>query len=183
VWTVLGVGAFVFMILMRDPGQLQDLPKIPEQFLYLMGISAAGYLGGKLARKPGPIIEEITAGADGPTLEIRGRNLSMDASFKLDDRDLARSMLEPLKPESPNSLLIPGEREEQPDFVKSLTLKIKESALTTSGKLDWSSWLKSSHQFAIINPDGQKATWIYPQNANGQTLFSAGRTQNKEQAG
>jgi len=61
VWTVLGVLAFVFLTVMQGPSQFQDLPRIPEGFLYLMGASSSGYLGGKLARKPGPIIDSIVA--------------------------------------------------------------------------------------------------------------------------
>lgn len=32
---------------------------MPERLLYLMGLSSAGYLGGKMARKAGPVINEI----------------------------------------------------------------------------------------------------------------------------
>ena len=33
---------------------------VPTGMLYLMGLSSVGYLGGKLARKPGPVINEIS---------------------------------------------------------------------------------------------------------------------------
>src|SRR5262249_46161313 len=56
VWTIIGVIAFIALTLSIEPGHIKDLPPIPEKFLYLMGISSFGYLGGKLARKPGPVI-------------------------------------------------------------------------------------------------------------------------------
>src|SRR5207302_7513248 len=37
-----------------------SLPEIPQNFLYLMGVSSAGYLGGKLVRKPGPVIKTLS---------------------------------------------------------------------------------------------------------------------------
>ena len=85
--------AFIFLIVIRDPGQIQDLPKIPEGFLYLMGISSFGYLGGKLARKPGPIIDEILAEKSSLKLTIKGRNLSKDAMFRIDSDDLTADLL------------------------------------------------------------------------------------------
>lgn len=59
-WTLFGVGAFFVAVLQQGPGTISELPAVPERLLYLMGISSAGYLGGKLARKPGPVINEIS---------------------------------------------------------------------------------------------------------------------------
>lgn len=59
-WTLFGVGAFFVAALDQAPGVIKELPAVPERLLYLMGISSAGYLGGKLARKPGPVINEIS---------------------------------------------------------------------------------------------------------------------------
>jgi hypothetical protein len=59
-WTLFGVGAFFVAVLEQGPGTISELPAVPERLLYLMGISSAGYLGGKLARKAGPVINEVT---------------------------------------------------------------------------------------------------------------------------
>jgi hypothetical protein len=59
-WTILGVSAFFFAVLQLEPGTITDLPAVPERLLVLMGISSAGYLGGKMARKPGPVINELS---------------------------------------------------------------------------------------------------------------------------
>lgn len=60
VWTLLGVAIFCVSVLKRDPGAIQGLDPVPAGMLSIMGLSAAGYLGGKFARKPGPIINEIS---------------------------------------------------------------------------------------------------------------------------
>ncbi len=65
-WTFLGVGAFIIAALGQSPGEIQTLPTVPERLLYLMGLSSAGYLGGKLARKAGPVINEISVSPTGP---------------------------------------------------------------------------------------------------------------------
>jgi hypothetical protein len=59
VWTVLGVGIFCVSVLKYSPGDLGALDTIPETLLIMGGLSAFGYLGGKLARKPGPVVDEI----------------------------------------------------------------------------------------------------------------------------
>jgi hypothetical protein len=65
-WTFLGVGAFIIAALGQSPGEIQTLPTVPERLLYLMGLSSAGYLGGKLARKAGPVINEISVSPTSP---------------------------------------------------------------------------------------------------------------------
>jgi hypothetical protein len=62
-----------------------------------MGISAAGYLGGKVVRLPGPVIQQLlvsaaplTRDAQGKeqpvklTIDMKGENLSTDAVIKID---------------------------------------------------------------------------------------------------
>lgn len=60
VWTILGAGIFCLSVLKYAPGVIEDLDPVPTGMLTIMGLSAAGYLGGKLARKPGPVINEIS---------------------------------------------------------------------------------------------------------------------------
>ena len=95
VWTVLGALTFLFLIVSSDPSGIQGLPSIPAGFLQLMGISSFGYLAGKLARKPGPIINDIAAAVNASTpkltrlkLTLTGRKLSRTASFKIDDIEM-----------------------------------------------------------------------------------------------
>jgi len=60
VWTILGVGAFCLAVVQHSPGSIKELDKVPDALMYLMGLSSMGYLGGKLARKPGPIVNEMS---------------------------------------------------------------------------------------------------------------------------
>jgi hypothetical protein len=84
VWTILGVIAFPFLIAAQSPAQFQEIPKIPDGLLYLMGASSAGYLGGKIARKPGPVIDSIVVQQGSLVLDIFGRCLSRNASFAIE---------------------------------------------------------------------------------------------------
>jgi hypothetical protein len=65
-WTLFGVGAFIVTTLGQPPAMIQDLPTVPDHLLYMMGLSSAGYLGGKLARKPGPVVNEISVSPGDP---------------------------------------------------------------------------------------------------------------------
>lgn len=162
IWTVIGVFAFLFLVVLQDPGTIKDLPKVPDRFMELMGVSAAGYLGGKLARKPGPVIDEIIANNGSLKLTIRGRNLSQDASFRIGDDDLTSDKIAPPDIETVSTLdrTKPGkpailEKDSQSDdatMAKALELTIIEPKLE---------WLASETTLTIINPDGQRATWPY----------------------
>ena len=60
VWTTLGVFGFCLATLRADPWDITTLPQVGTGLMYLMGLSSLGYLGGKLARKPGPVLSEIS---------------------------------------------------------------------------------------------------------------------------
>jgi hypothetical protein len=147
VWTIVGVFTFLFLVVFSDPANITDLPQIPDGFLALMGISSFGYLGGKLARKPGPIMDEIAASIGSLILEIRGRKLSRTASFKIDNVDLTLS----------DTIVtgIEADDNSQPsDLFKTLTLKIAEPEPNHQ-------FVGVRHNFKLINPDGQEAEWFY----------------------
>jgi hypothetical protein len=59
VWTILGVTVFCISVLGHQPGFIKDLDPVPTGILYMMGLSSIGYLGGKLARKGGPLLNDI----------------------------------------------------------------------------------------------------------------------------
>ncbi len=150
IWTIVGVVWFLVLISLQDPGNIETLPTIPQGFLQLMGISAAGYLGGKLARKPGPVIDEIVPSSSTPgalSLKLRGRNLSSDASLMIGDANLIPDF-------SPNKP-VPMEREEQgseQSMAKTLAVDIPNPK---------PEWLKGERVLTLVNPDGQKAMWPF----------------------
>jgi hypothetical protein len=93
VWTVLGVIGFIGATLAQDPAAVSEPPKIPENFLPLMGVSSLGYLAGKVVRKPGPIIKQLLpqppyrAAAPPPAgIRIVGENLSPRAQVWVNTR-------------------------------------------------------------------------------------------------
>jgi len=91
VWTVIACLGFVALILMQDPSTVKEFPSFPNGLLYVMGVSAAGYLGGKAARNPGPILKQVTVSAQGQDLKVTllGSNLDKKASFRIDGTEQA----------------------------------------------------------------------------------------------
>jgi hypothetical protein len=153
IWTLVGVFTFLFLVIFSDPTNVSDLPRIPEGFLALMGVSSFGYLGGKLARKPGPIIDDITASLGSLTLKINGRKLSTRASFNIDGTDVSSGLV------TVNGTDPDGAQTDE--LFKTLTLVIAEPAAR---------WQQTGrHEFTVTNPDGQNAQCFYRlgiQNAN-----------------
>jgi hypothetical protein len=49
-WTIIGGTAFLGFAFSVAPETINNLPSVPNGFLELMGVSAAGYVGGKVAR-------------------------------------------------------------------------------------------------------------------------------------
>jgi hypothetical protein len=111
IWTIIGAVGFLMVVLNLDPRVLKDLPDVPSSILSISGLSAFGYLGGKLARDPGPVVSEVMvsmgpdpeatatgglaavaapavapAAASSGTfglMRLRGRMLSRDANFRV----------------------------------------------------------------------------------------------------
>jgi len=154
VWTLLGSAYFLFLTLSIDPAAIKDLPAIPQRMIDIMGLSAGGYLAGKFARRPGPVIDDIGAAVPGDgslTLTVRGRILSEAADFKIDDDDVGAACFQNM-----NYRPVIQEREDEtkPDVTgKILILTIAKP----SGK--WKT--QGDHMFTISNPDGQKASWPF----------------------
>jgi hypothetical protein len=157
IWTMLGAVTFLFMTLSSDPATLHDLPKIPESFLQLMGISSLGYLGGKLARKPGPVIDAIVPKpVAGPpptlTLAISGQKLSRDASLRVDDSDIP--VVATPDAVKTSAVLDESVKEEQGEFYRKLVFTIHKP------HSDWVE-LKKGHKVTVTNSDGKAASWTY----------------------
>jgi len=81
VWTLIGAAGFVIATAQIDPRTLVELPSVPESILAISGVSAFGYLGGKLARNAGPVINEvmITKGADPDFKAAAGTDAAQNA--------------------------------------------------------------------------------------------------------
>ena len=156
VWTVIGCLGFLAIILSQDPAALTQLPDVNGTFLTLMGISAAGYLAGKLVRDPGPIIQLLTITEVVPAaapnhavmqLEIKGQNLSDQAVVTVDNEELP-----------PNKFTIVG-KTKQDATSNAPWFSVVEVTLLEAEK-----YLTGSHLIYLINDDGQSATETFPVN-------------------
>lgn len=90
VWTLIACIGFIALLLMQDPATLNGFPNFPPGLLYVMGVSAGGYLGGKAVRGGGPILKQVNVGpaaAPAPPTDLSvtlvGENLDKDATFRI----------------------------------------------------------------------------------------------------
>lgn len=152
-WTIVSSGGVLALILASDPATVNELPKLPDGLIYLMGLSSAGYLGGKLVRGPGPSVRSldvIRKAVDdkgvGPVLQfmLTGDNLHADASFQLDDEHIpvAQVKTDAKTPE-------PGGN---PKMCSALGVVITKVA---------NRYFDGTHTLTITNPDSQAAVVRY----------------------
>ena len=59
VWTLVACLGFLALLVSQNPATIVGFPNFPDSLLYVMGVSAGGYLGGKLVRAAGPVIRNI----------------------------------------------------------------------------------------------------------------------------
>ena len=153
VWTLVACIGFLALLVSQDPATIDGFPSFPQGLLYVMGVSAGGYLGGKLARPSGPVIRNIalaTGNAGSPTgvrtvITIQGENLSKEGDFFID-----RKLL-PIVPDAREKLLTgtPQDQASDRSFCSELKITIDPAA-----GLDLSI---GDHEFRIMNKDGQFA--------------------------
>jgi hypothetical protein len=175
-WTGIAIGTFLLNVFMVDPMILGDLPVVPDGLLALSGVSAGGYLGGKLARGPGPVIDEVMlrqlpplpvvppvpAGAPAPApplapapakweVLVTGRYLGIDASFEVDGKPITRLLASSHEDRRAHVLTLEHRDDER--FAKSLTLRLTELPPA------WQNPSPNTKQtLTIANSDGQRAT-------------------------
>lgn len=154
VWTIVGISTFLSIVFLTSPATINDLPRIPDGFLQLMGISSAGYLAGKMVRKAGPAISAIGPSADGGKLilQITGSALSESATFSIGDSDI------------PTEKIQRGDGKNLPEVVQK-DETASEGAMARILKLTINapdpSWFGTDRTLTIRNPDAQKAVSKY----------------------
>lgn len=166
-WTLIGICVYSITVLSQNPGIISDLPTIPAGFLQLSGVSSVGYLGGKLARKPGPVINTVDKPShDGGflILTLNGHNLSRDASFTLVDSHDKVIYL-------PQTIGIAGSQEEQDKTKARVKITEQEPGDSTMGRKltiqipstpeQWTFRESEPYSITLINPDTQVAAWRF----------------------
>lgn len=153
VWTLVACLGFLALLVSQDPATIDGFPSFPQGLLYVMGVSAGGYLGGKLARPAGPVIRNIalaTGNAGSPpgvrtVITIQGENLSKEGDFFID-----RKLL-PIVPDAREKLLTGTPQDQATDRSFCSELKI---TIDPAAGLDLRI---GDHEFRIMNKDGQFA--------------------------
>ncbi len=150
IWTIVGCLGYVYLVVRSDPFQLTELPSLPDNFLYLMGVSSAGYLGGKLVRKPGPIIKTLSVGtvtqraAGVPasmTINLKGENLDPKANVKVDDESLRGDLLS-----------ITGRPDAQSQFCTEVTVTLRDAE----------KYIEGSHTLTFVTPTHKLLASVFP---------------------
>ncbi|HEY0349864.1 MAG TPA: hypothetical protein VGC60_17085 [Pyrinomonadaceae bacterium] len=173
-WTIVSSMGVLVLILASDPVTVTQLPKLPDGMLYLMGLSSAGYLGGKLVRGPGPSIRSVDVGkidnavvlapGDQPAqpalraLEatITGDNLSASATFQLDDEKIPADQV---------SIVAKTDDVQNSQFLSMLKVQLREVA---------DRYFDGPHVLRIMNPDGQGAEITYGTKITSTTRVGEG---------
>jgi hypothetical protein len=164
VWTVLGVGVYLVVVIFQNPAEIKGLPTIPNGFLQLSGISSLGYLGGKLARKPGPAISSIfnvsyDSSSQILTLDLQGEHLSEDATFKI-EKNGGQYLLSPKDVNVKTSIKTKQADATDPKLASVLGLEIA-SPQNAWPKLKMPAGKEEPYELTIYNPDGQFAVWNF----------------------
>jgi hypothetical protein len=160
-WTAVGIFTFLTIVFKSDPFTLSGLPDVPPGFLQLMGISSAGYLAGKLARKAGPVITAFSVTSVDPIdydppahpqppapqpvlkVNIKGQNLDPKAKIKVDGQPVRGDMFTVEGADTPDP---------QSGFCTDVNVTLKSAA----------SYIEGSHTLTMVNGDAQAADVTFP---------------------
>ena len=154
VWTIVGISTFLSIVFLTSPATIDDLPRIPDGFLQLMGISSAGYLAGKLARKAGPAINAVGPSGDGGklVLQITGSALSESATFSIGDTDVPTEKIQRNDGKNLPEIVQKDETVSDGGMARILKLTINHPD---------PAWFGADRILTVKNPDAQKAVSKY----------------------
>ncbi|MBS1913932.1 MAG: hypothetical protein JST22_18230 [Bacteroidetes bacterium] len=135
-WTLVGSVMFV-VILLKNYSISTMMPVIPQELLAVMGLSSAGYIGGKMIRSPGPTVTNAVPNGDG-TYSITGQNLAPNAKVLIDGVEAGTVSTTKVDP------------------TKSGNNATELKAVSGGGAATKS--MGGPRQVVVVNPDGQRAT-------------------------
>jgi hypothetical protein len=146
VWTLVACLGFLALLISQNPATIQGFPTFPDGLLYVMGVSAGGYLGGKVTRAAGPVIRNIAWDNNTKEITVQGENLSSEGDFLIDGKKL------PIVTDAhANALVVPTPQEQASDKTFCSQLKI---TIASAAGLDLTT---GEHLFRIVNKDAQFA--------------------------
>jgi hypothetical protein len=154
VWTIVGIGTFLAIVFKSDPRSITDLPAIPQGFLQLMGISAGGYIAGKVVRKAGPVLNAIAPSGtkDEITFQLTGSGLSQSATFFIKEAQIFPDTILGKTDDSNLPEIVQQDPTAGENFARILKFRVKNPP---------DAWFGAENDFTITNPDAQKATMKY----------------------
>lgn len=169
IWTLVGVLGFLAVTLLHTPADIQELPKIPEGFAALTGISALGYLGGKLARPAGPKITTVLADTKQRPVKlvVTGTMLPTTGKFTITDLEgntrlgpdplpLTKEVTKDGKATTETRVTtLNSDEATSKDRAKMLSIELDDAVadlLKPRTAPD-----KKGYRLAVIDPDGQRA--------------------------
>jgi hypothetical protein len=179
-WSIVGAGGFLFFSYAISPATITSLPPLPDGFVSLMGVSAAGYIAGKIARGPGPNVRSVMGkfGTAGNTIDLTvdGANMDKHASFLLaapggqdtpvlvtpspapasifDNNGNTASRLEFLAIPQPAGTIPRAVAPQKP------VAEIPPAGAAPGGS-NVPAPAAARWRFTIVNPDGEKAVWEF----------------------
>jgi hypothetical protein len=160
IWTVVGIGTFLAVVFNSDPRNISDLPAIPPGFLQLMGISAGGYIAGKVVRKAGPSLDAIVVSGslgvpgsvDKLTFQLTGSALSQSALFSINEEQIFPDTIRGKDSSTKLPEIVQVDPTAgDPTFARILRFYVENPPQR---------WL-GANNFTITNPDAQRAMKRY----------------------
>jgi hypothetical protein len=177
IWTLVGCAGYVYLVISMNPETANiSLPEIPQNFLYLMGVSSAGYLGGKLVRKPGPVIKNLSVAKVTPVpaggapadpaaartlldLQYRPPDVATRVTFPVLTLNLKGENIDPTgkmkvdgQPLRGDIFWINAQPDPQTGFCTDVNVSLNDAAKFIDG----------SHELMLVNGDGQSSTVSFP---------------------
>ncbi|MEM5453061.1 hypothetical protein [Paraburkholderia guartelaensis] len=173
-WTVVGTIGYLVYTVALDPASIQNLPTLPNGFMQLAGISAAGYVGGKLVRRAGPVltsVKPVAVAKDGGTTmtwTLTGSGLAQKAGFAL--KVTTGFVTPPYREDELRGIVVtadPANQDSDPTLFKQLTVtqdnapaEALPNAVFPAPPVTSTAPVQPRF-FVILNPDGQRAEWPY----------------------
>lgn len=156
VWTVVSIATFLLNVYKVDPMVLSDLPAVPDGLLALSGLSAGGYLGGKIVRGPGPVVDEALLVVENGKFQIKvlGRCLGVDATFEVAGKPIT-TLLDPQEHRDGRAKVLTPEDNDSERFAKGLLLQVLGFPTTWKNAPAAGDTVGT---LTIANSDGQRAT-------------------------